>query len=264
MVKNMPFQFIFSAILLLTSLTSTNGYSASRAPCAETKPKTLFLSSPRSGTNLLSCSLQAIIRKPIGVYPNKIHTIGTARLGLENISDIPFIYRSHAPIPKKKMPSDFSKIILLTRNPKELIFRFFSPSSIESINSSKVNSFLDEYISRFISFEEYDKNHRLLLFYEDLISQMDAVLLTSLEFLEEDPAFMEDYLLNKSEYLEVILSSYQKQHAGAHGGSSSLQGPTPIYYTKNKDPELLRYLDQKIKDKNPEIWRKYLKRFKTL
>jgi hypothetical protein len=81
--------------------------------------------------------------------------------------------------------------------------------------------------------------------------------------MKEEPAFLDDFLENRDEYLSQLLNSYTAQHTHNLGGSSSKEGPKAIYYTKNIDEGQLKLIDQYLKKESPEIWEKYLKRFET-
>lgn len=231
---------------------------------SEAENLVIFLSSPRSGSNLITCSLQAIVRKPIGNFNTQgIHKNGSKRLELDWVSHVPFLYRVHSAEKIRELPSDVNKLIFVTRNPKELFFRQHSISSLKDLKTEKINHKLNQYLSRFKFYESWDPYNRCMVFYEDFINQEnEEILLELLDFMGEEPKFFDDYVKNKEKYLNVILSSYRDQH-GNKAGKSSLHGSQAIYYTKNKDPELLKHIDRVLQEKAPVIWEKYLKRFET-
>jgi hypothetical protein len=224
----------------------------------------------RSGTNLVSCSLNAITRKPVGVFPGKQYArLMNERLGLDMISDEPFIYRTHSFVDVAKASPEFSRLVFLTRNPKELLLRHFSIIQKSDLHQNHIQAFLNEYLDYFRVLDSWPVNNRILLFYEDVIANLDQSLLTILDFIGEEPNFMDDYILHKTEYLDKILNVYkaicknQRKGEASREGESTREKPMPIYYTQNKSSELLKYIDQVLEEKDPVIWEKYLKRFQT-
>ncbi len=233
--------------------------------CADNKPKNLviLLSSFRSGTNLLTCTLNAITRKPIGAFPSQmIHERGMNRLKLDSICPTPVIYRTHYANTLKGVSSDLNKLIFLTRNLKELLFRNYLITSLQDLQSKVVKSFINTYLQRFKMYESWNPDNRYFVFYEDLITQENEELtLGILDFMDEEPTFFYDYIEHKEEYLNTLLDSYINSRN--MNGASSKNGPKTLYYSKNKDPRLLKYIDQMLQKKEPLIWEKYLKRFET-
>lgn len=232
---------------------------------------TIFiLTSPKSGSNLLMCSLQAIVRKPIGQLRENntgiYHPIANKRLQVELISSIPMFYRTHYLEDMCCVNPDLNKIILLTRNPKELLFRNNLVSSKRDLKSASVNHFLKNYMNRLKFYDNWPLDNRRLVFYEDLITQEhnEEILLELIEFMEEDPCFLDDYLRNKEKYLNQIYSHYCNQHKKEKvTGKSAKLGPKKIYHTLGKSKKLLQAIDHKLKKMDPLIWEKYLQRFST-
>lgn len=235
-----------------------------------------FLSTPKSGSNVITGCLSAITRKPISWFnwgdsildsssEHRDH-ISYNRLGLTLISDTPLLYRTHFQFDKlMQVPSEINKLIFVTRNPKELIYRkfFLQASPLENPDAQFIEDFLIRYLKAFEVYEAWNPNNRRLIFYEDFIAHDNEILLQLLQFMEEPPIFLEDFIINKQEYISRLLESYAQQHKRNFGGSSSKNGPKEIYYTNNASPENLRFIDEYLKKKKPKIWNKYLKRFKT-
>lgn len=219
----------------------------------------IMLSSKLSGTNLIRSSLFAIVRKPITKFSG---TICHLHLELPLVSSTPFLYHSHTPKPLYSLSSKSNKLILVTRNPKELLFRHFSISSIKDLQTPEVKIFIERYLNRFKLYESWDNASRFLVFYEDYIMQEnEEILLKLLDFIGEEPTYFDDYINHKEDYSNKILSSYKNLYNDR--GSSSVNGPKRIFYTKDIDPKLLNYADYILQKNEPLIWEKYLKRFET-
>ncbi len=231
----------------------------------KTENLTILLLSPRSGSNLLTCTLNSITRKPIGVFPSRtINSYGMNRLNLDSVCSTPFIYRTDSADTLKGVSSNLNNLILVSRNPKELLFRDHSISSLKDLQSKEIKSFINTYLQRFKMYESWNPDNRYIVFYEDFINQEnEEIILDLLDFMGEEPTFFDDYVEHKEEYLYKILDSYRDQHKSKFGGKSSRNGPNTLYYTENKDPKLLQHIDQILQKKEPLIWEKYLKRFQS-
>jgi hypothetical protein len=242
----------------------------------KTQDAVFFLSTPRSGTNLVSASLSAITRKPISwiSWKEKIFKPNTPlkdhpsynRLGLPLVTEEPLFYRTHDDfLQLNQIPSRCNKLIFITRNPKELLFRkFLTQNSSEKIPDRKfIKEYLDKYLQTFQVYDSWFSANRSLVFYEDFIRRGDEILLELVQFMGEKPTHLLDFQTNKEKYMSMLLASYQEQHKTVLGGLSARRGPTEIYYTKNAPLEVLTYIDDYIKKTAPNIWEKYLTRFQS-
>ncbi len=149
-----------------------------------------------------------------------------------------------------------------------LFFRGCSASSIDQVNRLHIEQFMETYLERFREYESWPPENRLLVFYEDFITQINGeATVKLLDFIGEEPTFYYDYIQHKEEYQTRILNSYKNQHnknkKNSLSGGSSVGGAKEIYYTQDKPPRVLIYIDELLKKKEPKIWEKYLKRFKT-
>lgn len=267
---------LFLGLMLLVTLV----LEASQIPdfhnLSNTKGAIILMSTKRSGSNLVSGSLSAITRKPISwiEWENRIFESDSKfkthmsynRLKLPLISDQPLLYRTHHQFEKlKQIPSHLNQLIFVTRNPKELIFRefFLIKPGQEILDSGFIEEFLKTYLLSFEIYEAWDRQNRLLVFYEDFICHSDEMLLSILAFMREKPLFFEDYCLHREEYVARLLESYKIQHKRTNGGASSIKSCKAIYYTMNVPIEMLLHIDAYLEKEAPLIWKKYLKRFKT-
>jgi hypothetical protein len=241
---------------------------------SQTKGVVFFLSTKRSGSNWVSGSLAAITRKPISWVhwqrrcfdPNDLcrKNLSYNRLELPLVSEIPLLYRTHRVLFElTQVPSEQNKLIFVTRNPKELLFRefFLKFPSLDRPDSTFVETFLQPYLSNFEFYDSWSTENRRLVFYEDFIEQEDEILLQLLHFMGEDPTYLDDFQMNKQEYMSRLLDTYRQQHTHNLGGASVMGKPNAIHYTKDVSPEVLKEIDEYIKSASPAIWEKYLQRF---
>lgn len=247
-----------------------------RSP-SQNKDVVFFLSVPKSGTNVITGLLTAITRKPISWFywgnstlnplsARRKH-ISYNRLGLDLISEYPLLYRTHYHHDELKgIPTEKNKLIFVLRNPKELIYRqfFLQGTSLPDPNPEFIAEFLKKYLNIVKAYDSWCSKTRMIVYYEDFIAHEDETVLQILQFMEEPPVFLDDYLNNKQEYMFRLLTSYAKQHTDNSGGISSSHGPMPIFYTRNASIETLKSIDRYLKTNAPKIWTNYLNRFETL
>ena len=234
-----------------------------------------FLSTPRSGANLITGCLTIIARKPISwlQWGNEVFDSSSPyrnhpsynRLNLPLLSHVPILYRAHDASKLKGVVSKKNKLIFSTRNPKELLFRAFYLTASPPKKPSKafIRKFISGYLQNFRMFHSWDPKNRYLIFYEDFINHETLELSKILRFMGEETPYIEDFKANKEAYLKRLFESYQMQHNVVNGGASSLQGPRAIHYTKNVPRNVLKSIDMALIKAAPLIWKKYLRRFRT-
>ena len=264
-------------LLFLFLLLGSFGF-ASEVPdfrdLSKSRGVVFLLTTPKSGSNLVSSCLSIITRRPISwirwgsdvlkPYSERTKHISYNRLGLPLVSSKPLLYRTHYEFRELSQVSSLcNQLIFLTRNPKELLFRahLLHSSEEEEPSPSFIENFLREYLVPFKVYESWDANHKMLVYYEDLIGDQDQILLDILDFMKISPTYFEDFIKNKEKYMERLLTSYKEQHAHNRGGSSSRGGPKAIFYSRNAKAETLRYIDAYLMRSEPDIWNLYLKRF---
>ena len=253
-------KFFWKKILDLLFVAFLGSLLSCNCVFAKSEPKTLIYSNPRSGVNMFCASMMAILRKPVGEYPDQIQINNTGRLSLDLVSKVPFGYRTHWAKDVIEGRNNFSKLILITRNPKEKLFRDLSIKKIGDVTSSFFAAkYLSEYFKYFEVFESWPEDKRMLIFYEDLVEDLENQLFKPCEFLGEDPVFFDDFLQNKELYLDQIRESYI--NTNTKSGKSSIDGAEVLFYTRNQNPELLKQIDEYLKELKPKIWVNYLTRF---
>jgi hypothetical protein len=231
--------------------------------CSE-EPKIIVCSSPRSGTNLLCGSLCAIFGRPIDDFEGgRIGKNASNRLNYDKIEDSPFGYRCHdsALVATRREFAD--KLVMLTRSPLELFLRNYDVKKDWQSIKKDVAFFSKEYFSRFQEFENWNEEDRLLVFYEDLVSDFELTILKVIQFSGLDPVNLEDFLKKRDEKLNLIRKSYVAQHGNQHGNSSK-SGPDIAYYSDQHKTQLVKRVISAIKEQNLELWERYLKRFELV
>jgi len=266
---------ILNCMRLVLFLLCSLAANASQVPdfhnLDNTKNAVILMSSRHSGSNLVCGCLSAITRKPISwlEWGYKVFAADSKfklqpsynRLHLLLICEEPLLYRLHDDYEKiGRIPSSSNRLIFVTRNPKELLFREWKDRS----DFVFAEQFLNDYLKMFEIYDKWEAQNRYLVFYEDLIRHQNEILLELLTFMEEKPLFYEDYQMYREHYLNSLLDSYKAQHEDNFGGASVQNGPQEIYYSKSVPIQPLLEIDTYLESKNPLIWEKYLNRFRSV
>lgn len=234
----------------------------------------ILLSTKRSGSNWVSGSLLAITRKPISwlwwrqrvLKENSKFQSDPSynRLNLPLDSRIPLLYRTHTDFDLlEQFSSDRNKLILITRNPKELLYRenMRTGTYTAVLDRAAAENFLNIYMQTLRVYDSWASQNRFLVYYEDFINDSEQILLNLLGFMGESPTYFDDYIEHREFYNSQLLDSYQKQHATNGGTISARNGPKPIFYTDFAQPEDLLWVDEYLKSVDSILWENYLVRF---
>ncbi len=259
-------------ICLAAILLSCAGYGLYRytnrpllTPFAPEKTDQHFLLTfPRSGTNLTSCYIQALARKPIWFMDQHApHRRANNRLDLKLDYTKTPLYRSHFHMPLKGMNKNGNKLLLILRNYKECIHR--ENTKIHS-NEEFRDLFVKEeqivktYLNNLAMYDSWDPANRLLIYYEDLIKTPVEQTKRILSFFDEPiPDFLTDDFLRSIS--GSTLESYHAQHKKS-GGSHS-KGKDLEFHSKQIPNEYLVEIDQKMESLSANLWDTYLKKYKS-
>lgn len=221
-----------------------------------------FLTFPRSGTNLTSCYIQATTGIPIW-FLNQVSSraISNNRLGIKLDYSKKPLFRTHTTEKLQGLNTNGNKLLFVLRNYRECIHRRVTTYDT---NESFKNLFLSneevvqQYIENLTAYDAWDPLNRLMIFYEDLISNPVKEVAKILTFLEEPfPDFLDEGFL--AAVSKKTLESYHQQHIGT-GGSHS-KGKDPDYHSKQLPIEYIHEIDAAMEATVPTLWEKYLKRY---
>lgn len=175
----------------------------------------------------------------------------------------PIIAKSHSIHPNKaKQLGREKKLILLVRNYKEILCRYASFRK-PGLGVGRLNQLLDmiakkefHYFHNLESYDIWDEDKKLLLYYEDIIKNPRESLEKLVEFLEGDPNTFETFMERYEEHQKRAIKIYD---ANFHG--SSTKGKGTIYHSKKASPQRLKKIDDLVMTTYPELTEKYLMRY---
>lgn len=164
-----------------------------------------------------------------------------------------YFQESVAPIDRQH-----DRLILLMRDYKECISREARDNWDDAlqllygkISPGKAKSIFDN----LELYDSWPSDRRLLIYYEDLLSNPKQVLAELVEFLGEDDHLLRPFMKNYEKHQETMLTAYQ----GKHGTFS--QGKDLHYHSKKAPPQVIHDMDEYVKKKYPYLWNKYLMRY---
>lgn len=225
-----------------------------------------LLTFPISGTNLTIGSIQAITRKPVLLIKKqwRVSHPGVNRLELDLNFDKLVLYRTHIGGGFfDKINQDKNKLLVVLRNYKECIPRAcqYSEAEFKHAVLSEEGGFC-HYIRNLRCFDRWkNPDTKLLIYYEDLILDLRGNVEKILQFLGEDITQMDQVFEDEKSFREKLIQLYRKQCPVKDAWSSG--GDKLIYHSRNFKNESLIEMDVHIQKNYPNLWKKYLKRYKT-
>ena len=160
-----------------------------------------------------------------------------------------------------------TKLIILVRNYKELVFRYQRYKKISmfntdgTINEVNVQMAFDHFTDKnakdmyFANIELYDiipKENRLLIYYEDLMEQSERVIYDVARFFNVAYQQADAMIVHLPDCRKNILSFYNVHQ-------TSLSHAQDVrYYSKKESYERCALIDEWVKKHNPYVWQKYL------
>jgi len=258
-------RFLFIYVICFISFFSGSGMASTQRWSFDEDAigNEFLLTFPRSGTNLISCYLQALTGKPIHWIKQNDRRTSDNRIHVPiNYSKL-VLWRDHGKHDLLIFNKNQNKLLFVLRNYKECISRHMAskeaitPEQLELAFLMKSDLVL-QYINNIKMYDNWDPENRLLINYEDLISNPVSEMRKVLEFFDEP---VRSHRLN-SEFLAAAskraLRSYQAQH-GSHS-----KGKDTLYHSKKLPNEVLLSVDSEIEASWPDLWEKYLMRYQTI
>ena len=213
------------------------------------KPKTFLLTAPKSGTNWMAYSLMQLTKQPFMYISPQIRNVRI--LQCTNIKDDAFIC-AHLPsiVLNQNQNTVSDKLIVLVRNYfEELISLWgdYKQTFKSAMSTSKHN-----YFDILNLYDAWNPNQRILVYYEDLMTDYEGEMKRVLDFLGSE-AGLQDFLDHYERYRE---ESMQRYTFGIQSGGADL-----LYHSRNVPLVWLVQLENFFKKKYPYLWNKYLTRY---
>lgn len=222
-------------------------------------PRIYLLSFPKSGNTWMRYCIELLTERPTASFSLK-----------PDAQELPISYTfghkidlSKKPIWKAHRESEFNfagykysprrdLLIIAVRNPKEAIARWMTTSNGADLLSFTGLMHFQSYFNVLRLFDSWAPDKRILIYYEDLISDPRETLEKLVNFLNDPKnkfdAFFDEYEKHK----ERGLKFYE------YNGGSQSQGNDLLYHSRKMSAVDRKNIDQFIKEKYKYLWEKYL------
>ena len=169
------------------------------------------------------------------------------------------------------MASEYQRIILVVRNYKESLVRHYIDewkANKDGSHRVDVVDFLDDqsgrqppewFIENIRAFHEFTGD-KLLLYYEDLMTEPESELRKLIEFLDLPRDGVDDLFANLDAHRQRSVDLYRQNQASyTEGDADKLSHHSDSLLSDDEK----RAFDDYYADRHPELFRRYLSRFAT-
>lgn len=222
------------------------------------RSKTWLLSFARSGNTWVRYCIEVLTKRP--TFDKKRPWLETAfPLALNCGHEIDYskepVIKVHS-VDEVSCCNEYDKLIVLVRNYQEVFLRHYSLLPTEEHFTT--NSLICRPASYFTILDFYERwpaDKRLLLYYEDIVTDLPSALATLVAFLDGPldaiPDFMEQ---------SVMHTSISKELYKQHGGTKS-DGVDLTFHSKSVSREELQAFNDLVKMRYPTLHFAYLQRY---
>ncbi len=220
-----------------------------------------FLTHPRSGTNWSFYIMQYFTQRPISYY----YTYHEA-YDLPQDFTKPFIHHCHDANFFNEIFGHYSylkapnknkdKLFILIRDPTETFFRekdSFNTAVSQLYEESPYG--VESFFNNLSFYDSWSSKTKLLIYYEDLINYPNEIIKEILFFLDDSINSLDNFMLNYEEHKQKTVKYYDEVH------HSYSKGDCVDFHQKKYSHQEKKNLQNLIKEKDPILWNKYLKRY---
>lgn len=229
---------------------------------SEQTPRLVLYSYPRSGTNFLTYTINNIV----------FYQRGSRKFSTSNrVGSFKNYHGSTAYnvlLKTKKLDFDIDKkrdyLIVLVRNYREAMLRDFGLNVdriIEHIKDDSSDCTSRRYFEILKDFNQWPKDRRLLIYYEDLMTDTPHELRKIAKFLNSSSLLLDRYIKNLNYHKEKMLVQYNLLHNKTDYSSTKTMGKDMNYYSRQISFEKIKLIDNAAKERAPFLFKKYLERY---
>ncbi len=227
---------------------------------AASNPRIYLLSYPRSGNTWSRYWLEVLTGRPTAHFWSTANP-SNLPIGLMVGHSLNF---SKAPIWKvhNRKELNFSKfkynpkqdlLIFVIRNPKEAIIRHVGKPDVDNLSTGHIFKNFEIYFDDLKVYDEWAEDKKILLYYEDMISDPAQVMTKALLFLKDPLSGLEDFMLQYEYHKKTALKVYD------YNGGSQSQGNDILFHSYKLSAAERKKIDEWINATYPYLWNKYLK-----
>ncbi len=223
-------------------------------------PKTYLLSYPRSGNTWMRYCIECLLQRPTLEYRQGMIAKHNCPLGFwwdlgTDFSKDP-VWKVHDKGWMRRMGTldpQAETLILIVRNYKEAITRHMRrPLHTSMLKQGHVKVYFDN----LLLYEAWNPAKRLLIYYEDLLSQPEKTLKQLVAFFNGDVDEVNAFMLEITKHKKKCVDIYVD-----YEGPSLTQGKYLIYHSHQIEDEERKNIDTYVAETYPLLWQKYLNRY---
>ena len=225
-----------------------------------TENRIFLFSLGRSGTHWTLYILKHFTKRPFAGSDNKYRN----PFDQQEDKNLPFIHHDHDTdhflanfknqffsfaCPNKKK----DKILIILRNPLDTLLRLHA-SFDEALNHLTKGGETSLFCNLHY-LEKWPKANSYVIYYEDLLDNPKEEIAKLLKFTEVSTNGLSDFIANLEQHSNKTLSFYDHHH------KSYTKGKDRTFYQRKYTSDQLKTLVKLLKEIDPGIWEKYLKRY---
>lgn len=219
--------------------------------------KIILLSYPRSGNTWVRYIFEFLSKRPTQGYDHKTDAPLGKRVDIGvDLSAPPIAVKSH-----NELGGPDDKLLVVVRDYKEAITRHAKAGGWNTDQKLKEH-FIQEtsgkeragvdYVKILQLYDEYEGD-KLLVYYEDLIEKPKDTITKIVKWSCISDEYVHLLFENFEEHKKNSIKSYSPK---SHSGGSNLK-----FHSSQLKPEFISFMTDHIKNKHPNVFDKYLKRY---
>ena len=224
-------------------------------------PKTFLLSYTRSGSTWLTRSISTMHQNQLASYIDEFQR-HSRDYQIDLLSSPPHHFiKVHNPLVVKSQSkgSENNNLIVIVRNYFECMISSTGnfECALRDLLKTKIPDHFNvhDYFNILKMYDSWDPNHRILIYYEDLITNFYSEMKRVVDFLQTPLKNLENFMNNYEKHRLTQLQSYDKQHQLKSDGKDLL------FHSRDIPLSKLKAMEFYIKNRYPFLWEKYLSRY---
>ncbi len=215
----------------------------------------LLLSYPRSGNTWVRYCVEYLTKQPTIGYTVALSAAWDMKclgsfvdLGVDLDADN-ILFKRHA---LHYLHEDVDKLVLIIRNYKECIIKHKSTNPAKKRKPLNIHFLENANYMGLIEYYDQFVGDKVLIYYEELITNIEPILEQLLTLLEYDDSYLKSFMENLDQHKVQSLNLY---------GNSSTQGKKILHHSYELSEELTQQWDEYLLEHHKLLFNKYLQRY---
>lgn len=224
-------------------------------------PNTILLSYRRSGTHMIMYIISYLTKRPCG--DSRFDLITNANHDLPRVFQVHNLNQTKSWYEINLNPAE-DYLLLIVRNYKECMMREFLDDYEKVVRhlqdpSEDIESL--RYFENLENFDRWDPERRLLVYFEDVISDPKRECQRLLGFLNQSDEYLENFIHDVDAHFAASLDFYAANEGGTFSRCEDANSSNVTYHTELLPEGIEEEMDRIVLEKYPELCFKYLSRY---